>query len=239
MVVPEHGARDGGTYGEQLATLLCDAGVPTTVTHAGRWFGRVNELLPRYETDVRNLFPDVLVLNFGVTECQSKLLPTPVVRHLTTWLRTSRATAVAYRHYVAPPIWRVLRRYQRAVSGHDRFTHRLSPRRFLADTRRIIDMTRVETGALVLLLDIDPPGPRVEYWLPGTIERVAHYNRLLAEIADGYDDGVRLVRASALLTDLDAQLPDGLHRTPAGHALTATAIRDEILSWMAQPRDQA
>lgn len=238
MVVPEHGPRDGGTYGEQLVTLLDDAGVPATVTHAARWFGRITELIPRYESDVRNPFPDVLVLHYGMVECQSNLLPRTIVRHLTTWHRTSRASALGYRRYAAPQVWRALRRYQRAVSGHDQFTHRLSPRRFMADTRRIIDLARVETGALVLLVDIDPPGPRVEYWLPGTTERAAHYNRLLAEIADGYDDGVRLVRASAQLTDVDAQLPDGLHRTRAGHALTAKAIRDEILSWMAQRVEQ-
>jgi hypothetical protein len=235
MVAPSHGPRDEGTYGEQLVAMLADAGVPTTVSHACRWFGRVNEFIPRYERDVRDPFPDVLVVNFGVIECQSDLLPTRLVRHFTTWERTSRFGAGFYRRRIAAPAWRVLRSYQRVVSRLDRGgTHRLRPGRFVADLRRIIDLVRKDCGPLVLLLDIDPPGGRVEHWLPGTADRVKRYNRLLAGIADSYDDGVRLVRSSESLSDLAAELPDGLHRTPAGHRLTARLVTDEVLAWLAK-----
>ncbi|MCW2672829.1 MAG: hypothetical protein JWP14_1418 [Frankiales bacterium] len=233
LVEPSHGPRDGGTYGEQLAVLLQDAGTPTVVTHAGTWFGRICDAIAHYERDVRDHFPDVLVINYGMAECQSDLLPTWFVRHATTWHRTSRGGTRLYRGHVMPRLWKVLRRYQQVTSRRDTITHRLRPARFVADLTRTIDLARKDCGALVLLLDIDPPGPRVEHWLPGTGRRVDEYNALLARVADGYDDSVRLVRAGAELTDPAAHLPDGLHRSVAGHALTAAMIATEITSWLA------
>ena len=233
LVAPDHGPRDGGTYGEQLGPLLTGRGVPTVVSHAGTWFGQVQQALPQYERLVRDHFPDVLVVNYGMAECQSNALPSWVVRHVTTWDRSSHRAAHAYRERLVPKVWPLLRDYQRwAGSRDDGRTHRHPPRRFVADVSRLVDMTRKDCGSLVLLLDIDPPGPRVEHWLPGTAARVARYNELLAEVAEAYDDDVRLVPAGALLTDPAAQLPDGLHRTPEGHAVTAGLLADEICRWL-------
>jgi lysophospholipase L1-like esterase len=204
------------------------------VTHAGTWFGQVRQALPQYERLVRDHFPDVLVVNYGVIECQSNALPAWVVRHLTTWDRTSRRGARAYRELVVPRLWPSLRDYQRWASARDRGrTHRHPPRRFVADLTRLVDLVRKDCGCLVLLVDIDPPGPRVEHWLPGTAARVAHYNALLAQVADRYDDAVRLVPAGALLDDPERLLPDGLHRTPEGHARTAALLADAVCDWLA------
>jgi lysophospholipase L1-like esterase len=233
LVEPEHGPRDGGTYGEQLVPLLADRGLPTVVSHSGTWFGQIWQALADYERNVRDHFPDVLVINYGMAECQSNLLPSVVVRHITTWHRTSRAVAGLYRERLLPPVWRRLRDYQRWASARDDGrTHRHSPRRFVADMTRTIDMARKDCGCLVLLVDIDPPGDRVEHWLPGTTERVRRYNALLAQIADGYDDGVRLVPAGALLSDPAVQIPDGLHRSPSGHAHTASLLAEQITGWL-------
>lgn len=233
LVQPQHGPRDGGTYGEQLVPLLAGRGVPAVVSHAGTWFGRICDAVPRYERDVRDHFPDVLIVNYGMVECQSDVLPTAIVRHLTTWHRTSRAGTRLYRDHLAPKVWKLLREYQRWGSARDRCrTYRLRPSRFVADLTRTVEMARKDCGALVLVLDIDPPGARVEHWLPGTEERVRRYNDLLAAVADGYDDGVRLVRAGAALTDPATQLPDGMHRSPEGHAMTAAMLGEEICQWL-------
>lgn len=234
MVEPEHGPRDGGVYGEQLVGLLADRGTPCVVTWSGTWMSRINEHLPWYERDIRNRFPDVLVVNFGMLEAQPAVVPLALARHLLTWRRTSRPLAVRYRERVAPRLWRQLRRYQRWASTHDGGrTHRLGPHRFAADLRRLIDMVRKDCGSLVLVLDIDPPGDRIEYWLPTTAARVAHYNEVLGEVTASYDDHVRLVRAAATVTDPDAEIPDGLHRSVAAHGRTAALLADEICRWLA------
>jgi hypothetical protein len=233
FVEPAHGPRDAGTYGEQLAYILTADGIPTVTTQVGIWFGIVKQLLPRYERDVRGRFPDVLVINFGMGESQSNVLPHWAVRHLTTWHLTSRRGATFYRRRVIPRLWKLFRSYQRWAGTIDKdYTHRQRPASFQADMRRIIDMARKEIGCLVLCIDLDPVGGRVEHWLPGSARRAAHYQRLLEEVVDGYDDGVRLIRASATVDDVDTMLPDGLHRTAEGHRRTAVLLADEIKDWL-------
>lgn len=234
MVEPEHGPRDGGTFGEQLPGVLAARGVPCIVTNSGTWMSRINEHLPRYETDIRNHFPDVLVINFGMLEAQPAVLPLRLARHVLTWERSSRPLALRYREHVVPPLWRGLRRFQRWASAHDGGrTHRLGPQRFATDVRRLVDLVRKDCGALVLVLDIDPAGERVEHWLPTTGERVRSYNRILAEVTASYDEHVRLVRAGAAISDPATELPDGLHRSSAAHGVTARLLADEIRSWLA------
>jgi hypothetical protein len=233
FVEPAHGPRDGGTYGEQLAAMLTADGIPTVTTQVGIWFGIVKELLPRYEEDVRNRFPDVLVLNFGMGESQSNVLPHWAAKHFTTWHQTSRRGAGFYRGRVLPRVWKVARSYQRLAGRLDRdVTHRQRPASFQADMRRIINMVRKECGSLVLCIDLDPVGSRVEHWLPGSARRAAHYNRLLAEVVEEFDDDVRLVRASTTVDDVATMLPDGLHRTLEGHRRTAVLLADEIKQWL-------
>jgi lysophospholipase L1-like esterase len=233
LVEPRHGPRDGGTYGEQLAGLLHARGIATSVTHAGTWFGMVRQAVRRYERDVRDHFPDVLVVNYGMAECQSNALPYALVRHATTWDQSSRTLARAYRAHLLPRVWRLLRTYQRWAGRLDRaLTHRQSPRRFVRDLTKVVEMARKDCGCLVLLLDVDPPGSRVEHWLPGTTARAQRYSALVGQVAASFDDDVRLVPAGAALTDPDRLLPDGLHRTPEGHRQTAQLLEEQIARWL-------
>jgi lysophospholipase L1-like esterase len=235
FVEPAHGNRDdGGTYGEQLAHQLTAAGVPTVTTHTSIWFGIVKMALPRYEWDVRDRFPDVLVINFGMGEAQSNVLPHWAVRHFTTWHLTSRRGARFYRTRLLPRVWKAARAYQRWAGRLDKdLTFRQRPESFLSDMRRIITMARKEVGCLVLLVDLDPVGPRIEHWLPGMARRAERYQRLLEQLADEFDDDVRLVRASSTVDDVDALLPDGLHRSVEGHRRTAAMLAEEVQKWLA------
>lgn len=242
MIHPPRASRDEATYGELLGPLLRERGVPARVTVDGRWFGMVNELRRRYEDAIRNRFPDVLVVNYGMAECQACVVPTSWVRHMTTWDLPSARAARWYRARVAPPLWHALRTWQRyahaRVGGR---TARLSAERFAIELRRIIDLTRLEVRPLVLLCDIDPPGPRVTHWLPGVEQRVVRYNSILAEVVAGYDDPeIRLVRTSRLVAEggFDTVLPDGFHRSPEGHRRVAGMLAEEILYWL-DSRDPA
>lgn len=234
LVEPQHGPRTGGgNYGEQVAELLTAVGVPTQTTHAGRWFGLVSDFVGRYERDFRDTFCDVLVLHFGQAEAQTNVLPSTIFRHFGTWHRTSRPGAQLYRDKVAGRVWKRARAWQRWAGSHDDGrTHRLSPQRFTRDMTRLVELIRKDVAPLVLLVDLDPITGRVEYWLPGQNSRREHYQKLLFEIAGQFDDAVRVVEASKTITDVDTQVPDGLHRTAAAHRLTAELLRDEILAWL-------
>lgn len=237
FVVPDGPARGAGTYGEQLPGLLGPDVAPdgVDVRHTGQWFGLVRDLRRGYEVRVRNHFPDVLVLNYGMGEAQPNVVPTWAARHFQSWDRSSHPLALAYRRRLAPPAWRVLRRLQRATSGWP--THRLSPDRYATELRKVVRMARDETGCLVLLLDLDPPGSRWSHWVPTMGARRDLFQRVQDEVVAGFaDPDVRSVRVAqhALERGVDVLLPDGVHRDAEGHRLTAEAIAQEVRAWRAR-----
>lgn len=236
LIAPPRTRRDEGTYGELLPRMLRAHGVTAESTVRGRWFGMVNEYRPRYENDLRNYFPDVFIINYGLAECEPNFLPYWLARHFSTWDRSSAPIPVFYRQRIAPRLWRVARSFQRHTARlTTNHSFRLSPKRFVMDMRRIIELARSETGCLVLVLDIDPPGERIQYWIPGMQQRWERYQGLLQQLVTDLDDPqVRLIHNSRNITDElgETGLPDGLHRSPIGHARTAEVLTAEILDWL-------
>jgi hypothetical protein len=241
FVTPPRSRRDEGNYGELLPRLLAEHGVIAETNHQGQWFDLVSDFRRRYEHAVRNRFPDVLVLNYGMGECQPNFVPTWAARHFASWDMSSAPAAVAYRRSVAPRIWKVLRRWQRfAASRTTRHSWRLSPGRFAREMQRVIELAREETGCLVLVLDCDPPGSRFTHWVPGMWQRWERYQEVLAKLIDGLGDPeVRLVAASRTILDefdhVDDALPDGIHRTAQAHVRTAELLTAEIMDWLDRP----
>jgi hypothetical protein len=235
-VTPARTSRAEGNYGELLPGLLAAHGVTADVRHTGKWFDLINELRRRYESAVRNQFPDVFVLNYGMGECQYNLVPTWLTRHISTWDVSSRSTARWYRRHVVPRLWRMLRGYQRAAARSlGRFSYRLGPARFRREMELVIRLARIETGCLVLVLDCDPPGPRFTHWMPGMHGRWEQYQQVLQDmVADLGDPMVRLVPAARTITDelgFETGLPDSIHRSAIGHRRTAELLVEEILDW--------
>lgn len=234
FVVPRDG-RDEGTYGELLPGLLAADGYHVDVRHTGQWFDLVQDLRRRYEPAVRNHFPDVLVLNYGMGEAQPNVVPTWAARHFQSWDRSSHPLAMSYRQHLAPRAWSTLRRLQSRTAHWP--TYRLSPERYATELRRVITMARDETGCLVLLLDLDPPGPRWEHWVPGMTQRRDQFqavqDALVAELAD---PDVRAVRVAHHVAEhgFDVLLPDAIHRSALGHRLTAEALAEEVRAWAAR-----
>ncbi len=232
FAVPRDRQRSAQTYGEVLPSLLPD--LDLDVRNTGQWFDLVSDLRRRYEHSVRNHFPDVLVLNYGMGEAQPNVVPTWAARHFQSWDRSSRPAALWYRENLAPPVWSRLRRLQQRTSGLP--TYRLSPERYVTELRKVVTMARDETGCLVLLLDLDPPGPRWLHWVPTMGERHAEFQAAQDEFVHGFGDpDVRPVRVAHHVAEhgTEALLPDAVHRSPLGHRLTAQALAEEVRSWRA------
>ena len=230
FVVPRN-ARIEGVYGELLPTLLAERGMAAEVHHAGQWYGTIRDLRRDYERSIRAHFPDVLVLNYGLNECQPNVPPLWFVRHVYSWNRSTHPLARAYRRRLLEPAWRGARGIQRPASSWA--PHRISPKRFTLEMQQVITMTRAETAAFVVLVEIDPPGPRLEHWWPGLTGRVKRYNGLLHELAG---EGVVVADTARQVTpdNLEATLPDGIHRSPLGHRLIAEAVCKEVQQWHAR-----
>lgn len=234
FVVPR-ADRSEGTYGELLPQLLRADGLAVDVRHTGQWFDLISDLRKRYEHGVRNHFPDVLVLNYGMGECQPNVVPTWLARHLQSWNRSSHPVALAYRRRVAGPLWTALRGVQRRTSRWP--SYRLSAKRYVRELRKVVTMARDETSCLVLLLDLDPPGARWEHWVPGMAERRQRYqeaqDRFVQELGDPMVRSVR-VRQHVDEHGVDVLLPDAIHRSPLGHRLTAEALAEQVRQWLAR-----
>ena len=83
LVVPSRATRDDGTYVERLEALLAEADLPATVTNRSRLFELVHEGARRFVHDVAPLQPDVLIVNYGISDYPS-------------WTATPNTMAVDY-----------------------------------------------------------------------------------------------------------------------------------------------
>jgi lysophospholipase L1-like esterase len=243
MTMPIDADGRGAIYGEVLRDRLAAAGVPATLRVQARWFDFLTRAVRRYESDIRPELPDVLVLQFGLNEAQPWLMPTRLIGHLLAEDRAVTRSARAYRRWFANRAWRRLRAYRRILAGPvGTRTWQTTPGRFEGTLRRAIRMTRYELGALVLVLDVNPPGSRLEHFLPGMTARHDRIRAAIESAVRSFDDpGVRLVRSSAVVEELgvDTALPDGLHFNADAHRLVGERLADEVLSWLADARPAA
>jgi lysophospholipase L1-like esterase len=200
-------------------------------------FGLITEGYRRFQLDVMPWAPDVLVIHFGIIELQPNVVPTAVNRHFTTQHRGGKGLKGLYRRRVMADVWPPLRKFQRWASGavgpHRSF--RLAPAHFEAELTRMISVARSQQ-MLVLVCDINPPGPRLQHFMPGVDERHARYQAIVERVvAAADDDEVQLVPVSKIVRGGgDAAMPDGLHFTPSGHLEVARMLATFVGPWLRQ-----
>ncbi|MEY2469620.1 MAG: hypothetical protein QOF21_2318, partial [Actinomycetota bacterium] len=197
-IVPSRASRLDGPYAEQLELLLREQGINAEVRNAGREYELINRGIHRYQEEERAWCPDVLVVNYGMAEAQAPAIPQGVHNHFMTWEKGLSRPAAAYRSRVAPRIWPRLRKYQRwAMRRMGMRFWRMSPRRFGDELARVIHLARYD-HRLVLIIDVNPPGDRLLYNLPGLDARVAVLQDVIKNVvgkAAAEDDGVKLIEA--------------------------------------------
>lgn len=236
-IVPGRTSRLEGPYAEVLELLLRSGGINAEVRNAGREYELINRGIRRYQEEERAWCPDVLVVNYGMAEAQAPAIPKGVHNHFMTWERGLGRAASAYRRRVAPHLWRRLRAYQRfAMRRLGMRLWRMSPRRFGAELERVILLARHD-HRLVLVIDINPPGERLLYNLPGIDARREVLQGVLTDVvgkAAAEDDGVRLIEASAIADELgiDVAVPDGYHWSPAAQRRVAEMLAAHIEPWI-------
>jgi hypothetical protein len=233
LMVPPRRDRIEGAYPELLERMLLARGYDVRVDCHARLYDLAHEGARRFVREITPTAPDVLVLNYGVLEAQPNVLPTTLNRHLTRsdpggpglsglWIRTA-----------VPRVWPVARRYQRWASSvaADR-TWRMHPDRLRASLERTVSLA-ISGGMLVLVVDVLPPGDRLQHFFPGIERRIARVNGVLeALVVDAANPDVRLVAASAIARMLGpGGVPDGLHLVPEGHRRLACTLTEEITPW--------
>ena len=235
LMLPPREDRAEGTYVEVLADLLNGVGVPTVAHQECRWFDFLHRAMRQYVPRVRAHSPDVVLVQFGLNEYQPWLLPVWVVRHLLVRNEAVSRVAKRYRRHVAEPLWKAVRGYRRRAARLVGLrTWQTTPLRFAGHLHRLLFRLRVEGRPLVLVFDVDRPGPLLQHFLPGVERRHAVYQDVIAQVVRETDDpDVRLFRVSEVTAALGPDaMADGQHYSAATHRAVAEALLAEVTGWL-------
>lgn len=234
-----------GTYGQLLERRLRTNGINAQVIHEARWWDLIHRLRPRLVPAVAQHMPDVVVLGYGMGECQANVPPTWMMRAVDDARWTPSFNPFVSK--VRVPLLRVLNRfkmwsYRRVIPRLGMRTWRLRPARFEAELDRVITWTRRQTGGLVLILTLHDPGEVVERLLPGFRERADRFNAIIRGVVARLNDPDVIVvdagRDIDRLASTKATI-DGLHYMPAGHETIAAALYEVIASHFASRSGQS
>jgi lysophospholipase L1-like esterase len=227
-VEPPPTNRAEGNYALHLRSMLGDV----EVRSAARWYQLVTHALDYYEPYVRAWSPDVLIVQYGVNEAVPKAFPMALHKHLFTWKEHTpwRRYKWALRRRVWPPLRRYQQVFSRVVGQR---SYRVPLRRYADELQYLVELARKETACLVLVLDVLPPGPTVEHWIPGMHARRDAINTTMRDVVRTVDDrAVRFIDTSAGVAALGGHgLPDGIHLSNAGHRIVAELLVREITAW--------
>ena len=232
-------SRIEGTYGELLERRLRARGVETLVFNEARWWDLIQYLRPRLVPSLAVHTPDVVVLGYGMGECEANIPPTWMMRIMddARWTPRLYPAARAVRKVLLRPAERLRSwTYRAIVPRLGMRTWRLRPSRFEAELKRTIEWTRRQTGGLVIVLTMHDPGDELEKLLPGFRERAELFNRIMRDVVAAYDSPeVQIVEAGPALDKVGEETAtiDGIHFTPIGHEAIAELLDAAITEWMA------
>lgn len=240
VVVGRKSTRLDGRYGDVLERLLRQRGIEAIVTSRARPWDLVSDAIGKFMEAQHTTCSDVVVINFGLGECEPIVIPRALMRWTNDvrWVSSFNPIASRMTKLILP---RVLRfrvwLMPRVMPRLGMRTFRLSPARFEAELTRLMIVARNLTAGLVLVLTPHAPSPFQEQLLPSFRERAALYERIMRRaVARANDPNVMIVEAGAVVEKLGWRraLSDGLHFSAEGHFAVATLIEDAIVSWLAR-----
>lgn len=171
------------------------------------------------------LSPDIVIINLGINECLTRLVPRclfPALsgmildeNRLQKMIRDRVAHLINY--YAAP----------RLIS-----TFNLSPWYpmpvFKMKYEKLIMLLKKEFYPNIVCLGINPCTDRIEKLLPGSIANIPKYNAIIEQVAKS--QGCSFVETESWIDDTNIQVlvPDGIHLSAEGHNILATKIFTEI-----------
>lgn len=237
-IVPNRRSRLDGPYAEILEVLLREQGFDAEVRNAGKEYELLPDGIHRYQEEERAWSPDVVVVNYGMADCQAPVIPKFVHNHFMTWETGLSKPARAYRRIVAARVWPQLRKYQRfAMRRVGLHSWRVNPQRYELELRRMILLARHDYR-FVCVIDINPPGDRLLYNLPhisprrDVLQEVTE--RVVADVQQSDPDGVVRIPTAGLVDEMgiNEAIPDGYHWSPPAQIRVAEMLAAEIVPWI-------
>ena len=231
LVLGRTGAPGEHTWPRLLEHRLRDAGAEVVVENDARMYDLLPEGSGRYRRSGFARYPDVLLIQYGTVEMQPNVVPTPLSRHLTRNVPAQRGLEGRWYRHVVSRAWPLARRWQRwAAPRVGLRSWRVTPHRFGAELRRLIEVGRAG-GSRVVVLDIHRPGPTYRYFFPGIDDRWRVLQTTLLDTVAAFadDPGVSAFPASEVSERFgDDHVPDGMHWTPPVHEAVADGLAELI-----------
>ncbi len=227
---PPRQSAEEKTYGE----ILSDNGY--CVRNISKAGVMLNEAFASLDDELITWFPDTVIIQFGVVEmCQRQ-----TSRRLNNRLiKNYYLNMVHGRAYVFDSLFtKVLETLGRIVNGGGRrFVglvglrwQWLSLDRFLSVLEAVLEHVNKETGAMTLMVGINPVSPRITRILPDSGEIIEAANAAMKNLAARFPGRVRFLDMKELIGGnmVETTVPDGIHLSAQGHRLLAERILDEL-----------
>jgi lysophospholipase L1-like esterase len=238
-------SRTEGNYGELLERGLRRRGVNAMVINEARLWDLLHYVRPRLVESIGCHSPDVVVLGYGMGECESNIPPTWLMKIIDFGRWIPSLNPVSRR--VRKVSWPLLHRFRtwsqrRLIPLFGKRLWRERPARFTAELDRIIRFTRAQTGARVIVLSLYDPGPALEEIIPTIRKRAERFNQIIHDVVARFDPSdVRVVDIWTPINELgwEKATYEGLHYSATGHAMIADALKDAIVGFIASDEAEA
>ena len=243
MVASRNLRPDEGPYPMLLADMLAVDGVRADVRNCSRVMGMVDDGVREWEQRAWTAWPHLVVVQYGVQESYPGFFPKSLHHRAWGLQRTDRPLDRRLNGMLQKR-WSLV---QRASNRLDRpwIRGQMSLARFRRQYNRLVDLSLIWSGAVVVAVGMHPPNFRMMK-LCGAYP--ARRERMQAIIEDavsknprcGHVDFQRVL--DAVSPDFEKVMPDGLHLVPEGHRALARLIAEEywaITARLAAPETAA
>ncbi len=180
------------------------------------------EYTRKFADDISRYNPDWVILNYGINEAAPRAIPYGL------WMQLH---SPGDRGWIKRKLGQLLHRNSPAIIRFFKKKGWVSAEKFGVELQRLIDLSKKESLAEIIVLNIGPVNEHYKEMLPGIEKLVEVYNLKINEVVEKC--GVYLLDIHRLVSDhgMENVQPDSCHFSVLGHKLVYEKILEIIHSF--------
>lgn len=234
------GPRSDYIFPRALEAALYASGIPAEVRNSALLAMPMSSLFHRWEADVLQWSPDVIITIPGHYEAVHLFLPRWFERHANRVDYVPGRFRTYYRRRVLRAVWKATATLQSKIDGAlgARASRWRRLRRAALSYEHYVRLCQQVASPMMLVPELMTPSSRGVQWFPGMPQRVDVVNAELAAVIDRIAlPHVQMFPTRHLVDsmyggDQDAATPDGFHFTPELHRQIGTDLAACISAWL-------